>query len=187
MAYVKKNIVTQGLSGKLGDNLVFRQRGGKTIVSVKPTITQERTEAQKQHAQRFRQAAQYAKKAIQDPQMKALYQSRAKEGQSAYNVALGDYLNAPAIGGIDLSQYTGKKGSRLRAVVTDDLMVSEVHVAVYNEEGNLLEEGLAFPENDASDWVYTVKKGAEKPGNSRLVIRARDLAGNATEQEKIFD
>ena len=186
MAYVKKNIITEGLSGKLGDTIVFRQRGGKTIVSVKPTMPQERSEAQKKHAERFRRAAQYAKKAIQDPKVKALYQSRAKDGQSAYNMALGDYLNAPEIGGIDLSQYDGKKGSRLRAVVTDDLMVSEVHVAVYDEKGSLLEEGLAFPDDETSDWVYTVQRGGANPDGNRLVIRALDLAGNATEQEKIL-
>lgn len=183
MAYVKNNVITQGLSGKLGNNIVFRQRNGKTIVAVAPTITQERSEAQKRQSQRFKQAAYYAKKAIQDPQTKALYQNQAKPGQSAYNVAVSDYMNAPEIDGIDLSQYDGKKGSRLRAVVTDDLMVSEVHVAVYNEKGTLLEEGLAFPEDDNSDWVYTVQRGEETPGQNRLVIRASDLAGNATEQE----
>ena len=186
MAYVKKNIITQGLSGKLGDAFVFRQRGGKTIVSVKPTMPQERSEAQKLHAERFRRAAQYAKKAIQDAEVKALYQSRTKEGQSAYNIALGDYLNAPEIGGIDLSQYNGKKGSSLRAVVTDDLMVSEVHVAVYDEKGTLLEEGLAFPADDTNDWVYTVQRSDATPDGNRLVIRAKDLAGNASEQEKIL-
>jgi hypothetical protein len=33
MAKSKNNLVTHGLSGKIGDMLVFRQVGGETIVS----------------------------------------------------------------------------------------------------------------------------------------------------------
>lgn len=36
MAESKNNIVTHGLSGKVGDLLVFSQRNGKTIVSKAP-------------------------------------------------------------------------------------------------------------------------------------------------------
>ena len=39
MAIVEKNIILQGLSGKLGKILVFRQRGGKTIVAATPRKT----------------------------------------------------------------------------------------------------------------------------------------------------
>lgn len=48
MAHVKKNIVTEGLSSMLGNSIVFRNRGGKTIVSVKPDASnREATETQK--------------------------------------------------------------------------------------------------------------------------------------------
>ncbi|MCD0479267.1 hypothetical protein LPB90_12440 [Chryseobacterium sp. LC2016-29] len=36
MAESKNSIVTHGLSGKVGDLLVFRQRNGKTVVSKVP-------------------------------------------------------------------------------------------------------------------------------------------------------
>ena len=36
MAKIKKNIVTSGLSKKLGNDLVFRQVNGKTIVASTP-------------------------------------------------------------------------------------------------------------------------------------------------------
>jgi hypothetical protein len=36
MAKVGDNIVTTGLSGKLGNLIVFRNRGGKTIVAKAP-------------------------------------------------------------------------------------------------------------------------------------------------------
>ena len=37
MAESKKNIITHGMSGKVGDIIVFSQRHGKTIVSKAPT------------------------------------------------------------------------------------------------------------------------------------------------------
>jgi hypothetical protein len=40
MATSKNNVVTFGLSGKIGDMLVFRQMGGRTIVSSAPDIEQ---------------------------------------------------------------------------------------------------------------------------------------------------
>ncbi len=36
MAESKNNIITHGLSGKVGDLIVFSQRNGKTIVSKAP-------------------------------------------------------------------------------------------------------------------------------------------------------
>jgi len=36
MAESKNNIITHGLSGKVGDLIVFSQRNGKTIVSRAP-------------------------------------------------------------------------------------------------------------------------------------------------------
>jgi len=36
MAKNSRNIVTHGLSGKLGDLIVFRQKGDETIVAAKP-------------------------------------------------------------------------------------------------------------------------------------------------------
>jgi len=38
MAKVGNNIVTTGLSGKLGNQIVFRNRGGETVSSI-PSVT----------------------------------------------------------------------------------------------------------------------------------------------------
>lgn len=185
MAKVKNNIVTEGLSGKLGDRIVFRQRAGNTIVAVKPQMPEQRTEAQKKHASKFRDASQYAAKALKDPNIKAAYALRAKAGQSAYNVALADYLMAPDINEIDLSLYDGKKGSQLRIRVSDDYMVSEVSVAIYNAEGILLEEGNAEPAENSTDWSYTTQKASTEVQGNRLTIRAFDLPGNRSEKTEV--
>ena len=65
MAKVGDNIVTTGLSGKLGNLIVFRNRGGSTIVAKAPKkkVT-EWSEAQEQHRLRFQEAVLYAKSII---------------------------------------------------------------------------------------------------------------------------
>ena len=91
MAQSKNNIITHGLSGKVGDLLVFRSWNGKTIVASKPAErTGEPSEAQKQNQKRFQEAILYAKAAIADPDTKAAYKAAAAEGQTPYNVAVAD-------------------------------------------------------------------------------------------------
>lgn len=186
MAKVKNNIVTEGLSGMLGQRIVFRQRAGKTIVSVKPQVTAERSEAQLRQVQKFREGAQYATKALQDPNVKAAYALRAKPGQSAYNVALADYLSAPDISLVDFSLYDGKKGSLLTIRATDDHLVSEVHVAIYSAAGTLLEEGSATEQENGLDWTYTTKVASTNVQGNRLEIRATDLPGNRSQRSEVI-
>jgi hypothetical protein len=43
MAKVKDNIITEGLSGKLGRRLVFRtSKNGKTILAISPVFSEDR-------------------------------------------------------------------------------------------------------------------------------------------------
>jgi hypothetical protein len=185
MAKVKNNIVTEGLSGKLGDRIVFRQRAGQTIVAVAPTFTAGRSEAQKKHALRFREASQYASRINQDESLKAAYAAKAKEGQNAYNMALADYLHAPDISEIDASLYDGKKGNLLRIHVSDEYLVSGVSVAIYGPDDSLLEEGNAVQAENATDWVYTTQKASTQIQGNRLHIRATDMPGNVAEKDEV--
>ena len=186
MAYVKKNIVTEGLSGKLGNNIVFRQRGGKTIVGVKPVKTnREPSEAQKEHHRKFRAASQYGRQALRDDTLRADYERQAKNGQNAYNVAIADYLNLPHIAEVDLNAYTGARGHQVVMKITDDYLVADVQVAIYSKSGTLLEQGTAELHDNGMDWVYTTQKANAQPSGSKLVVRASDLPGNTTEKEAV--
>lgn len=96
MAKVGDNIVTTGLSGKLGNLIVFRNRGGKTIVAKAPKKKQtEWSEAQERHRLKFQEAVLYAKSAIANETTKEAYKASAEEGETAYNVAVADFLNSP--------------------------------------------------------------------------------------------
>jgi len=108
MAKQSNNVVTHGLSGKVGDLLVFSQRGGKTVVSKVP---QKRkggdSELQKEHKRKFQRAVLYAKSALTSPDLQEAYGKSAKKGQTAYNVAVADFFHAPDIHQVDVSNYTG--------------------------------------------------------------------------------
>jgi len=187
MAYVKKNIVTEGLSGKLGNNIVFRNVGGKTVVAVKPdTSNRQDSEAQKYQKRRFKAGSTYAVNALQDPLVKESYALRTKPGQTPYNVALADFLNAPVIEEVNLSTFSGAKGSPIRMLVVDDHEVTEVKVAIYDPQGGLVEEGNATLHENGIDWVYTTQKALATVSGSSIFIQASDLPGNTVEREEVL-
>ena len=64
MAKSVNNIITHGLTGKIGDLLVFRQVDGKTVVSKVPRKTTTVTEKQKQQRAKFQEAVIYSKRGI---------------------------------------------------------------------------------------------------------------------------
>ena len=81
MAKQKNNVVTYGLSGKIGDLLVFRQVAGKTVVAKMPQQSGKVSDKQKEHRKRFQQAVIYAKTAMSSPETGEQYRAGAKKGQ----------------------------------------------------------------------------------------------------------
>jgi hypothetical protein len=186
MAKQKNNIITQGTSGKLG-GVVFRNlKGGRSVLAKAPEKRSEKETSEKQIEQqtKFQQAVIYATVATRVDETKDLYADAAKKkpGISAYNVAIADYLNAPKIKAIDLSMYTGLKGSEIRIVASDDFLVKEVHVEIYDVNGTLLEEGNA--NNLAGDlWIYTATVDNQATTSAKIIVAASDLPGNITKED----
>jgi len=97
MAKLINNPLMQGVSGIIGKTLIFRQmKNGTTVIAMRPKPrTKPITPAEAATHHRFKEAAYIAKQRIQDPILKAQYLAKAKPGQSAYLVALTEYLNSP--------------------------------------------------------------------------------------------
>ncbi|GET34717.1 hypothetical protein PbJCM13498_35800 [Prolixibacter bellariivorans] len=185
MAKVGNNIVTTGLSGKLGNLIVFRNVNGKTIVAAAPRErTVEPSEAQLNNQNHFQEAVIYGKSATKDETMKAAYEAAAKEGQSAYNVAVADFMKAPQINEVDLSNYTGQPDSYILVRATDDFNVAEVTVTIQNADGTEVESGTAQLEPGTIWWRYTATATNESLDGDKIMIRATDVPGNLTEEEK---
>lgn len=181
MAKSQNNVLTHGLSGKIGNLLVFRQRGGKTIVSSIPKKSTKVTEAQKQQRKKFQSAVLYG----QSPENRELYEEKAaKKGRTSFHVAIADFLNAPDIEHIDVSNYTGKPGETIRIRVTDDFAVKSVTVSITNADGSLVEEGAARPDAAGYEWTFTATQNNDNLEGDKIEIFVSDIPGNITYEER---
>lgn len=186
MAESKNNIITHGLSGKIGDLIVFRSRNGKTFVSSAPKErTGEPSEAQQAQKAKFQEAVLYAKVAINNPEISEDYKKEAKkDAKTPYNVAIADFFHAPDIKSIDIEGYTGKVGDTIRIKVTDDFKVKGVSVSIFNTDGTEVEHTNAVKNvNDESEWVFTAKTANASLDGDKIIIRATDIPGNISEKE----
>jgi threonine dehydratase len=187
MSKVGNNIVTQGLSGMLGNQLVFRIRGSHTYVSKAPVKKErELSEAQILHQRKWQEAILYGKGAMASPEMKEAYKASADETHSAYNVAVADFMNAPHIDEINISQYTGQPGSFITVRAVDDFSVAEVTVTIYNPDGTLVEQGNAVAEAGGALWKYTATAANTDLSGDKIVIKVSDIPGNLTQDEKLI-
>lgn len=187
MAESKNNVITHGLSGKVGDLIVFRSRFGRTFVSTKPKErTGEPSEAQQAQKAKFQQAVIYAKAAINDPATMQGYKDAAKDEAMPYTIAIADFFHAPKIDTIDISKYTGKVGDVISLKVSDDFKVVEVIVTILNADGTEVEHGNAVLKAGTIEWIYTAKAANASLDGDKIVIRASDIPGNLSEKEEVI-
>lgn len=182
MAKVTQNIIVQGLSGSLGQQLVLRRSpSGRTIVSAKPSFAARRkfTDAQQAQQAAFREAAAYATVARSQP----VYVQKAQgSGMSAYNLALADWFHGPQILDVDLSHWSGQAGQLIRVRAVDDVQVQQVTVAILDGAGATLEAGQAVAAPGGMWWEYTTTVVALD--GAKVQVSAQDLPGNSVQMEK---
>ncbi len=188
MAIVKNNIITQGTSGMLGDQLVFRRSGNRTIMAKPPAENNSNTVAQQAVRTTFQEAVIYAKAQLEDPATRAPYDAAAasRPNVSAFNVAVADYYKAPDIQAVDVGNYTGQLGDTIGITVTDDFQVHQVLVSIENTDGTVVESGLAVQQNSAQ-WLYTATTNNLETVGDRIVVQAQDGPGNITQQQAVLN
>lgn len=76
MAIIRDNILTEGMTGMLGDMLVFKNLRGKTIVCKRPSRPRRQSARQQENRNKFREASAWAKAVLLNPQTKAYYQKK---------------------------------------------------------------------------------------------------------------
>lgn len=92
MAISKNNIITETLSGKVG-NLIFKNYGNKTVISKYPNMSKVvKTEKQKENQLQFKAAQAYAKSILSDPERKLAFIKTIPKGKIAYHAAISKYL-----------------------------------------------------------------------------------------------
>jgi hypothetical protein len=94
MPKAKLNPLIEELRGAIDDLVFHVSPGGKIIVSRRPDMSRVQwSKAQKAHRERFKQATEYAKAAMADPRVHAVYKRRAaKARKRPYALALSDYF-----------------------------------------------------------------------------------------------
>ena len=186
MAKSKNNVLTHGLSGKIGGLMVFRQLDGQTVVSAPPKQGKSPSVKQKAQRRRFQEAIFYAKEAMATPELAELYATGSKKGKKPYNVAVADFLNAPDIDEVDLSAYHGAAGDTIKVNASDDFAVKSVTVKIVNALGETVEEGEAV-HKIGSMWIYTAITEINNLANSKIIVSAADIPGNVTREENAME
>ena len=176
MAKVLNNIIMQGLSGSLGNQLVIRQgKGGQTIVATMSTTGRNFSATQLAQQEAFRHAIAYAKSAKEE----TIYLTKAQgTTMSAFNVAVADWFNQPEVLEINIDGWTGDPGQTIRVKAQDDTSVTKVHVQIVDVDGNIFEEGDAV-QADGLWWDYTTTSTVDRPVAANVLkATAYDLPGN---------
>ncbi|MBC7616456.1 MAG: hypothetical protein H7202_10355 [Pedobacter sp.] len=92
MAVSKNNIVTESLSGKVG-NVIFKYYGNKTVISKSPDMSRVvKSAKQLENQDLFGDAHVYAKGIIADPAKKLAFIKTIPKGKMAYHAAVSKYL-----------------------------------------------------------------------------------------------
>jgi hypothetical protein len=187
MAKVAGNIILHGASGTIGGQIVVRQRGKTVILAQAPGArSKEATPAQVAQQQHFQRAIVYGTSTLADAESKAAYASKATASRSGYNVAVADFMHAPNIDEIDVTNYSGAAGDTIRIRATDDFEVKQVTISIHNADGSLVEAGDAVQQANKIDWIYMATAENTDTAGDRIEIRALDRPGNVADVEQVL-
>ena len=158
MSVTCTNPIICGLHGKLGDQVIIRTWAGRTVVSNIHDYTNAKwTEAQVANRDKFCLAVKWAKSILSNEKVYRYYKKKAKGAQTAYNVAIGDYMKHLKLQS-DFSQYGGAEGGRIRFSLDSIFGASSVTVSLISGGNHVTESGPAKATDNGHAWVYDVKK-----------------------------
>ncbi|HEX7367868.1 MAG TPA: hypothetical protein VF273_12260 [Pelobium sp.] len=180
MATSSRNVLTHGMSGKVGDLIIFKQQNGKTVVTKIPKkSTKPLTQEQLDVHERFKRSSKYAKQAIKDSVLKAKYEGFVKGSQSVFNVAFADFFTPPVLSDAS-GVYNGETGCVLSVKAVDNYEIQSVTLSIYLADETLLEEGEATMGVDGVTWNYVCTSNTAEFATCSLEWAATDLANNIT-------
>jgi hypothetical protein len=189
MAISYDNVLTKNYHGRFG-NAVLRWCRGKSILSKMPDCSRVvKTEAQKANMKRFAAAVIYAKRVLNDPELRGKYEKIRKEHQSTWNAAISNFLSKPKIEEIDPDGYKGLPGNVISILAWDKYKVEAVIMTILNILGDVIESGpaVARPLSGNMEWDYKATVMNPSYKDSRVVIRVVDLVGNVVQESVVID
>lgn len=183
MGKTRDNLFADGFTGKMGKNMVFRQKkSGTVIVAKSPRKTRNPLKPVSAGIREtFKDAVAYAKAITKNPvyaQLKAAYALAIKGDETAYNLALKDAIIAPIVNAVITTEYTGAIGSRILVKATDDFQVVSVKVSIRLQDGTIIEEGDALLDDKDRQWIYTATVLNNQLAETNITATAIDNPNN---------
>jgi hypothetical protein len=182
MSKITENDLLKNYSGIFGNQVLLKNRRGKSVMTIPPVkVKGEPTEKQSSWRQRFRLGSRFAKLAMQDPELRALYEARSRNGLSPYVLAMTDYLCSPEVNQIDRAGYRGNPGDMIVVTADDNFGVTKVTVTITDPSGAPIEEGECTENLLTGRYEYTATVAVPERAGVTILARAFDRPGNCGE------
>lgn len=185
MAKIKENLLTKGFSGKVGNEMVFRQVDGETLVTKRRAKRGLLTPKEQVVKDRFMDSVFYAKSALPNPSTREFYESAKKsfKARSAYAAAVSDYLTSPKLVRANVENYKGNEGNAIYVIAENNFKIREMTLQILRADGTLVESGPATPGDDA--WYYHAKVDNTTFAGGKIIVTAKDRPGKTATLEVV--
>jgi hypothetical protein len=181
MAKFKGNVIMKNVRGTIGQQVLVKSYLGTEYMCAKPYYNDNRPvgEAEQANRNRFANTTEYAKDAMLDPELKALYSSlRIKKNHTSYITAKIDACYPPEIRSLITQGYSGKAGSVILVHAADNIKVNNVSMMIFDPSMRLVEQGEAVDNGDKYSWIYTATVDVHNTNGFTIEARAYDIAKN---------
>ena len=144
---------------------------------------------QKENADRFKAATEYANNCMEIPELKELYERGiTKRKNNAYTVACTDYLNPPTIHYIKVTDSGPSGSTTITIKATDDFEVTSVRITITGADGQVMEVGSAVCNRlKRQMWKYETKVVSKESKGTEIKATAGDHAENETEEVVVIE
>ena len=161
MAKTSENHLTMNYRGKFGDEFVFRMHGDKSVMCKLHDYSKKIwTARQNDNRLNFRKSAIWARNVTKDAKVKRYYKKKAKKGQSAYNMAIGDHMKKFSLKP-DFSLYNFIKGGKIKFMMKHVFGASYAEVTVFGIGGGIIKRGPAKVTDKGLGYEFNVSPGGD--------------------------
>ncbi len=159
MATLVNNLLTKGISGTFGKTIVFKQWRNKTIIANYSPPSKQQSETQKANRSKFRDAANWAKATLKDPERKEYYQKKVKKLglPNAYTAAITDYMRKPTV-----SEVKKQNGITSYCVDKKNFAIKTVTVQITTTHGTVTSRIVPASVNGNCQLSLTDAESREK-------------------------
>ena len=171
MAKARKNSIMAGVSGQVGDQMVFRQSNGQTIMSAKYKYKDNPTDHMMVQRILFEKAAKLAKETIKDPKKRRHYEAQRRPGQTAYNVAVSEIFQEIWADHKHIPLVKKPKVRKSRKKPVESILNKGITLLIDTNEGTLVESGVKAPDEQFLEWIYNAAKSKTSHHINTIVVR----------------